>query len=94
MFLVALAVPGGLGMGDVKLAALIGLVLGSMGLSLVGVAAFLGIVGGGLAAVGAMAILRYGRKRQIPFGPFLAGGAAVTALVGAPIASAYLSLLS
>jgi leader peptidase (prepilin peptidase)/N-methyltransferase len=94
MFLVALAVPGGLGMGDVKLAALIGLVLGSMGLSLVGVAAFLGIVGGGLAAVGAMAILRYSRKRQIPFGPFLAGGAAVTALVGAPIGSAYLSLLS
>jgi leader peptidase (prepilin peptidase)/N-methyltransferase len=94
MFLVALAVPGGLGMGDVKLAALIGLVVGSMGLSLVGVAAFLGIVGGGLAAVVAMAILRYSRKRQIPFGPFLAGGAAITALVGAPIASAYLSLLS
>jgi prepilin signal peptidase PulO-like enzyme (type II secretory pathway) len=41
-----------------------------------------------------MAILRYSLKRQIPFGPFLAGGAAITALVGAPIASAYLSLLS
>jgi leader peptidase (prepilin peptidase) / N-methyltransferase len=94
MLLVALVVPGGLGMGDVKLAALIGLVLGSMALSLVGVAAFLGIVGGGLGAVTAVAVLRYGRKQQIPFGPFLAGGAAVAALVGQEIASAYLSLLS
>jgi leader peptidase (prepilin peptidase)/N-methyltransferase len=93
MFLVALAVPGGMGMGDVKLAALIGLVLGSLSLRLVGVAAFLGIVGGGLAAVAAMAILKWGRKRQMPFGPFLAAGAVLAALAGAQIASAYLSLL-
>jgi leader peptidase (prepilin peptidase)/N-methyltransferase len=93
MFLVALAVPGGLGMGDVKLAALIGLVLGFLSLALVAVAAFLGIVGGGVAAVGAMAILRYSRKQQIPFGPFLAGGAMLAALVGRPVAAAYLSLL-
>jgi leader peptidase (prepilin peptidase)/N-methyltransferase len=93
MLLVALAVPGGMGMGDVKLAALIGLVLGSLGLSLVGVAAFLGIVGGGIAAVVAMAVLRWGRKRQMPFGPFLAAGGILAALVGAQVASAYLSLL-
>jgi leader peptidase (prepilin peptidase) / N-methyltransferase len=93
MLLVALAVPGGMGMGDVKLAALIGLVLGSRGLLLVGVAAFLGIVGGGLAAVLAMAVLRWGRKRQMPFGPFLAAGGVVAALAGSQIASAYLSLL-
>ena len=93
MFLVALAVPGGMGMGDVKLAALIGLVLGSLGLSLVGVAAFLGIVGGGIAALVAMAVLRWGRKRQMPFGPFLAAGGVLAALVGAQVASAYLSLL-
>jgi leader peptidase (prepilin peptidase) / N-methyltransferase len=93
MLLVALAVPGGMGMGDVKLAALIGLVLGSLGLSLVGVAAFLGIVGGGIAAVVAMAVLRWGRKRQMPFGPFLAAGGVLAALVGAQVASAYLSLL-
>jgi leader peptidase (prepilin peptidase) / N-methyltransferase len=93
MLLVALAVPGGMGMGDVKLAALIGLVLGSLGFSLVGVAAFLGIVGGGLAAVVAMAILKWGRKRQMPFGPFLAAGAILAALAGDQIASAYLALL-
>jgi leader peptidase (prepilin peptidase) / N-methyltransferase len=93
MLLVALAVPGGMGMGDVKLAALIGLVLGSLSLLLVGVAAFLGIVGGGLAAVVAMAILKWGRKRQMPFGPFLAAGAVLAALAGSQMASAYLSLL-
>jgi prepilin signal peptidase PulO-like enzyme (type II secretory pathway) len=37
--------------------------------------------------------LRYGRKQQMPFGPFLAGGGAVAALAGPHIAAAYLSLL-
>jgi leader peptidase (prepilin peptidase)/N-methyltransferase len=93
MFTVALIVPGGMGMGDVKLAALIGLVVGSRGLGNVAVAAFLGIVGGGVAALVAIAVFRYGRKQQIPFGPFLAAGAVVAALAGPQIAAAYLGLL-
>ncbi len=93
MFLVALAVPAGMGMGDVKLAALIGLVLGSLGLGYVGVAAFVGMVGGGLGAITAVVVLGYGRKHHIPFGPFLAGGAAVAALVGPALIDLYLSLL-
>jgi leader peptidase (prepilin peptidase)/N-methyltransferase len=93
LFLVAVAVPGGMGMGDVKLAALIGLVVGARGLPLVAVAAFLGVVGGGLAALVAMAVLRWGRKRQMPFGPFLAAGGVAAVLAGARIAEAYLSLL-
>ena len=93
LFIVALIVPGGLGMGDVKLTALIGLVLGSLGLSLVAVAAGVGILAGGLGALAAMAILRYGRKQQMPFGPFLAAGAVVALLAGPAIAGAYLSLV-
>jgi leader peptidase (prepilin peptidase)/N-methyltransferase len=93
MFLVAVVVPHGMGMGDVKLAALIGLVLGSLGLAYVAVGAGLGIVIGGLGAIVAMVVFRFGRKQQIPFGPFLAGGAAVAALAGRPIADLYLSLL-
>jgi leader peptidase (prepilin peptidase) / N-methyltransferase len=93
LFLVALVVPHGMGMGDVKLAALIGLVLGSLGLAYVAVAAGVGIVVGGLGAIVAMAVFRLGRKQHIPFGPFLAGGAAVAALAGRPIADLYLSLL-
>jgi leader peptidase (prepilin peptidase) / N-methyltransferase len=94
LLLVALAVPHGMGMGDVKLVALIGLVLGSFGLSYVGVAAGVGVIGGGLGALIALAVLGAGRKDQIPFGPFLAGGAMVATLVGPQIADLYLSLLA
>ena len=93
LFLIALAVPQGMGMGDVKLVTLVGLVLGSLGLAYVAVAAGVGIVAGGLGALVAVVALRYGRKHQMPFGPFLAGGGAMAALVGPQIASAYLSLL-
>ena len=93
LLLVAVVVPRGMGMGDVKLAALIGLVLGSFGLAYVGVAAGVGIIGGGLGALVALAILGAGRRDQIPFGPFLAGGAVVATLAGPWIAETYLSLL-
>lgn len=93
LFLVALAVPGGMGLGDVKLAALIGLVLGSIGLAYVGVAAGAGILGGGLGAILAVALLGYRRRQHIPFGPFLAAGAIVAAFAGPAIAGLYLSLL-
>jgi leader peptidase (prepilin peptidase)/N-methyltransferase len=93
LLLVAVAVPQGMGMGDVKLAALIGLVLGSFGLSYVGVAAGVGVIGGGIGALVALALLGAGRKDQIPFGPFLAGGAVVATLLGPRIADLYLSLL-
>jgi leader peptidase (prepilin peptidase) / N-methyltransferase len=88
-----LALPAGMGMGDVKLAALIGLVLGSLGLAYVAVAAFAGVVGGGVGAVLAMSAMGYGRKQTIPFGPFLAAGAVVAALAAPQIAGMYLSLL-
>ena len=93
LFLIALAVPGGMGMGDVKLAALIGLALGGLGLSYVAVAAGLGIVGGGVGAVVAVAVFRCGRRQQMPFGPYLAAGAAIALLAGPVIADAYLSLV-
>jgi leader peptidase (prepilin peptidase) / N-methyltransferase len=93
LLLVAVAVPQGMGMGDVKLAALIGLVLGSFGLSYVLVAAGVGVIGGGIGALVALALLGAGRKDQIPFGPFLAGGAVVATLLGPRIADLYLSLL-
>jgi leader peptidase (prepilin peptidase)/N-methyltransferase len=93
LFLLAFAAPHGMGMGDVKLVALIGLVLGSLGLAYVGAAAGIGIMAGGIGAVIALAVFRYGRKQQIPFGPFLAAGGVVAALAGSQIASAYLCFL-
>jgi leader peptidase (prepilin peptidase) / N-methyltransferase len=93
LFLIALVIPRGMGMGDVKLAALIGLVLGSLGLSYVLVAAAVGVIGGGVGALVAMVALGYGRRQNIPFGPFMAAGAAVAALAAPELARLYLSLL-
>jgi leader peptidase (prepilin peptidase)/N-methyltransferase len=87
LFLVAL-VSGGMGMGDVKLAGLIGLVLGALGLRYVGVAATLGILAGGLGAVVALALGR-GRKEAIPFGPYLALGAAAAVFTAPAVARWY-----
>jgi leader peptidase (prepilin peptidase)/N-methyltransferase len=92
MLAVALISPRGMGMGDVKLAALIGLVLGALGLRYVAVAAAAGIAIGGVASVIAL-VAGAGRKTRIPFGPFLAAGAAVAVFAGGAIAEAYLDLL-
>src|SRR6266496_985483 len=82
---VALASPGGMGLGDVKFALVLGLALGWLGWSAV-VAGFVGaFLLGGLAALGAMLILRVGRKTQLPFGPWLALGALLAILGAAPV---------
>ena len=70
LFVVAV-ISRGMGMGDVKLAALIGLVLGSLGLRFVGVAAAAAIALGGLGGLVALGMGK-GRKSAIPFGPYLA----------------------
>jgi leader peptidase (prepilin peptidase)/N-methyltransferase len=89
LFLVAM-ISGGMGMGDVKLAGLIGIVLGSLGLRYVGVAAGAAIVLGGVGAIVALALGR-GRKSAIPFGPYLAAGAVVSAFFAEPISDWYLA---
>jgi leader peptidase (prepilin peptidase)/N-methyltransferase len=91
LFVIAMLVPGGMGMGDAKLAALIGLVLGALGWRYVGVAAMLGVLAGGVGALVAMA-RGAGRKDAIPFGPFLAGAAIVAALFAPHLAGWYSGL--
>ena len=71
--------PDGMGMGDVKLAAVLGLYMGRA----VVVALVAGFAAGGLVAVALLA--RHGpsaRGRPIPFGPFLALGGVIGVLVG------------
>lgn len=89
LFLVAaLAYPGGMGMGDVKLAAVMGLFLGRA----VGPALFVALLAGSL--VGAAIIARRGvadgRKTAVPFGPFLALGGLVGLFVGEALVTLYL----
>jgi leader peptidase (prepilin peptidase) / N-methyltransferase len=88
--LAALAYPRGMGMGDVKLAAVLGLFLGRA----VGPAIFVALVAGTL--VGALVIARKGaregRKTAIPFGPFLALGGIVGLFAGDAIVDWYLTI--
>jgi leader peptidase (prepilin peptidase)/N-methyltransferase len=87
LFLAALAYPRGMGLGDVKLAATMGLFLGRD----VGPAILVALLAGSL--VGLTMIAREGsaaRKKAIPFGPFLALGGVVGLLAGAPIVDWYL----
>lgn len=88
LFVIAI-ISRGMGMGDAKLAVVIGMVFGSIGLRYVGVAAAGAIVLGGLGGIVALAIGR-GRKAKIPFGPYMAAGAVVAAFWGAQIADWYL----
>ena len=92
LLVVALISPRGMGMGDVKLAALIGLVLGSQGLRYVAVAAGVAVLAGGLGAVAALLAGR-SRKSAIPFGPYLAAGGMTAAFWGASLARTYVSFL-
>jgi leader peptidase (prepilin peptidase)/N-methyltransferase len=93
LLVVAIVSPSGMGMGDVKLAGFIGLVLGSVGLRYVTVAAAAGILLGGVGAIVAL-IAGASRKQAIPFGPFLAAGALVAAFLAPQISSVYLRHLT
>jgi leader peptidase (prepilin peptidase) / N-methyltransferase len=90
LFLSALAYPKGMGMGDVKLALLLGAMLGRT----VPVGLMLGMVA---ALVPSTVLLaRHGsaaRKMAIPFAPFLAFGAVIALFFGDRLLDAYLSLL-
>ena len=89
LLVAALAYPGGMGMGDVKLAAVIGLFLGPV----VSVAVLLALLTGVLlgAVIIARKGARQGRKTAVPFGPFLALGALVAVFAGQPIVDLYVN---
>jgi leader peptidase (prepilin peptidase) / N-methyltransferase len=84
----AIAYPAGMGMGDVKLAFVMGLFLGRE----VGVALLVGLFAGSFIGIGIMAVkgVAAGRKTKIPFGPFLALGGLAGLLAGDPIVDWYL----
>ena len=89
LFLAALAYPKGMGMGDVKLALLLGAMLGKT----VPVALMAGMIA---ALVPSFVLLaRHGtaaRKMGIPFAPFLAFGGVVALFFGEPLLDAYLGV--
>ena len=90
LLLAALAYPAGMGMGDVKLALLLGFAVGRS----VPVALMLGMIAALVPSVALLA--KHGsaaRKMAIPFGPFLALGGLVALFWGDSLLDSYLSLL-
>ena len=90
-FLVAMIYPAGMGGGDVKFAPALGLMLGFPGIL---IALWLSAIGGGLIAIGLILAGRKSRKDSIPFGPFMAMGAAAALIAGPNITGWYQDLAS
>lgn len=90
MFLIAIAIEGAFGGGDIKLMAVSGFFLGWRGIL---IAMFLGLLFGSAYAIGMMAVKKLNRKDHIAFGPFLALGLTVSLFYGDKLVNWYLSLL-
>lgn len=85
----ALARPGGMGMGDVKMGGMLGAFLGPYAF----LAVFLGALGGTLVSGGLMALGKAGRESRLPFGTFMALGGAAALFFGPELWGLYLGLL-
>jgi leader peptidase (prepilin peptidase) / N-methyltransferase len=74
--------PRSMGFGDVKLAFVLGLVLGWLGWSELVLGLFCGFLAGAVVGIALIALRHRGRKDHLPFGPFLAFGTLVVLLWG------------
>jgi len=86
LFVLALIWPGGMGPGDIKLALFMGAVLGAY----VMVALFAAFLFGSMVGIFMLLVQKRSRKEKIPFGPYLAMGAIIAALVGETLLNSYL----
>jgi len=87
MLLLALLYRGGIGWGDVKMAGLLGVMVGFPGVL---VALLLAVVGGGLVAAILLAFKVRGKKEAIAFGPFLSLATMLTLIWGQDLITWYL----
>ncbi len=90
LLLIGILVKGGMGMGDVKMMAATGLLLGWQNNI---VALMVGAILGSVIGIGLIALGVIKRKQHIPFGPFLALGVLYAMLFGNMTIQWYLSLL-
>jgi len=88
----AFARPGSMGMGDVKLAGVLGLFLGWLGATSAVVGLVAGFLLGGIAGA-ALLLTGRGRGAKLALGPWLLAGAWVGILFGEPLAAGYLGLV-
>jgi leader peptidase (prepilin peptidase)/N-methyltransferase len=93
-FTLAYAHPAGMGFGDVKLAGILGGVLGYLSWSALVIGAFAGFLLGAVVGVALIVSRHGGRKTAIPFGPFMIAGVLVAIFAAAPIAQFYADLMA
>jgi leader peptidase (prepilin peptidase)/N-methyltransferase len=91
--LLALAVPGGMGLGDVKLAGVLGMVLAYLGWGPLAVGASAAFLLGGTFAIGLLVSGRARRGSGVPFGPWMLGGAWLGVFAGQPLLDGYLRII-
>jgi leader peptidase (prepilin peptidase)/N-methyltransferase len=89
--LLAIIKPGGMGMGDVKLAGVLGLYLGYLGWEQLLVGSAAAFLLGGIFGVVLLAARRAGRGSGIPFGPWMIAGAWIGIFAGEQLVGAYLA---
>lgn len=90
--ILALIIPAGFGMGDVKLAFFLGMFVGFVSWPALAVSVFGAVFIGGGVSILLLASRRVGRKDAIPFGPSMVAGAWVAIAFGNELARAYLGL--
>lgn len=90
LLIVHLISPGGMGFGDVRLSFLLGLFLGWLGYGHALTGLFLGFLLGALVGGGLVVLRIRSRTDHVPFGPFLAAGAAVAIFWGEPLVNLWL----
>jgi leader peptidase (prepilin peptidase)/N-methyltransferase len=90
LLVINLISPRGMGMGDVKLALVLGLYLGWLDLGHVLLGLFLGFLLGAVGGVALIALKLRTRRDHVPFAPFLAGGAVLAVLLGNSLLGWYL----
>jgi leader peptidase (prepilin peptidase)/N-methyltransferase len=88
----ALVYPGGMGFGDVKLAGVIGMLLGYLGWGALVVGGFSAFLLGGVFGIALLVARRANRKSGIPFGPWMLAGAWLGIFIGERIWNWYLGL--
>jgi leader peptidase (prepilin peptidase)/N-methyltransferase len=86
--------PAGMGLGDVKLAGMLGLALAWLGWGPLVVGAFAAFVVGSVVSIGLVVFSEAGRKTRVPFGPFMLVGVLIAIYAGHPITHAYVHTLN
>jgi leader peptidase (prepilin peptidase) / N-methyltransferase len=89
LFVIHVISPRGMGFGDVRLAGVIGMMLGWLGLRYLFLGLFLGFLLAAVIGLGLIAARLRTRKDAVPFGPFMAMGAVLAVLWGQAILNAY-----